>query len=618
VGRTPWSARVPLDPRFPPSYHVCVTIHDVLVHYESRVRELQAGIAQLHLPQLHAAAIFAIALGVFLTTAFYAIRGEASFFWSSLPVPVAAVSARRLQRHRELKLRMSRLKRFYDRAVRRVQGDWAGAGRTGEEFSHPGHVYATDLGVVGEGSLFELLCIARTSIGRRGLADYLLQTNTLEETLSRQDAVRELHVRTDLREKLATLGDHDFTESRAGTFEDWLHSPKLPVASPLRVLSAITSSLVLGSVVAGILGVIFWTNVAIAIAPLLALHAGIGIFFRRSVNRMLPLLLPMSIETSVLREGLQILEQQRFQSAKLRQLADQVRNSSRSIRILERLLDGIGQRDKDWFYLPSRALLAGTQLCMAIEQWRTDHGVKLIVWMRAWAEFEALNALAAYSFENPDNTFPEFVNTAAHFEADGLGHPLLPHTACVVNDVALNRECPVYVISGSNMSGKSTLLRTIGLNAVLAFAGAPVRARALRLSGLSIFVSLSVVDSLLNGKSKFLAEVDRLRQAIESAVPARPVLFLVDEIFGGTNSRDRRTAAEAVVRTLLNRSAIGALSTHDLTLTEIVNAPGISGANMHMASRNERDPLEFDYRLKPGVTTETNALAIARMAGVPV
>jgi len=130
-----------------------------------------------------------------------------------------------------------------------------------------------------------------------------------------------------------------------------------------------------------------------------------------------------------------------------------------------------------------------------------------------------------------------------------MGHPLLARVSCVVNDVELNRECAFYVVSGSNMSGKSTLLETIGLNAVLAFAGAPVRARALRLSGLSIVASLAAMDSLLNGKSKFLAEVDRLRQAIDSGAPGRPVLFLVDEIFGGTNSRDRRIAAEAVVRT---------------------------------------------------------------------
>ena len=147
-----------------------------------------------------------------------------------------------------------------------------------------------------------------------------------------------------------------------------------------------------------------------------------------------------------------------------------------------------------------------------------EHGEALRTWLRAWAEFEALNALAAYGYENPDHTFPEFSNGGARFEAHGLGHPLLAHDSCVVNDIELTRKSPFYVISGSNMSGKSTLLRAIGLNAVLAFAGAPVRARALRLSGLSIVASLSVVDSLLNGKSKFLAEVDRLRQAIESAV----------------------------------------------------------------------------------------------------
>jgi DNA mismatch repair ATPase MutS len=189
----------------------------------------------------------------------------------------------------------------------------------------------------------------------------------------------------------------------------------------------------------------------------------------------------------------------------------------------------------------------------------------------------------------------------------------------VLNDVELNQESRFYVLSGSNMSGKSTLLRAIGLNAVLAFAGAPVRAQALRLSsGLSVFASIAVVDSLLNGKSKFQAEVDRLRQTIEFALHDRPVLFLVDEIFSGTNSRDRRVAAEAIVRTLVGRGAIGVLSTHDLALTEIAATDGLPGLNVHMGSRDGIDPMEFDYRLKPGVTQESNALAIARMSGVPV
>jgi DNA mismatch repair ATPase MutS len=165
------------------------------------------------------------------------------------------------------------------------------------------------------------------------------------------------------------------------------------------------------------------------------------------------------------------------------------------------------------------------------------------------------------------------------------------------------------------MSGKSTLLRAIGLNAVLAFAGAPVRAAALRISGLTLFASLSIVDSLLNGKSRFMAEVDRLRRTIESA-RNRSVLFLIDEIFSGTNSRDRRIAAEAVVRTLVDRQAIGALSTHDLALCEIADSENSAGINVHMGSGG--GPLDFDYRLKPGATNEANALAIARMAGVPV
>jgi DNA mismatch repair ATPase MutS len=257
--------------------------------------------------------------------------------------------------------------------------------------------------------------------------------------------------------------------------------------------------------------------------------------------------------------------------------------------------------------------LGGTQLCMAVERWQRNHGPALRTWLEAWAEFEALNALAAYAYENPENCFPELTDGPAYLEANDLGHPLLPRGSCVTNNVELTPQSPFYIVSGSNMSGKSTLLRAMGLNAVLAFAGAPVRARAVRLSGLSIFASLSIVDSLLNGKSKFLAEVDRLRQAIESDVPGRPVLFLVDEILAGTNSRDRRIAAEAVVRTLVTQGAIGALSTHDLALTEIPGA-----VNVHMGSRTDGDPMDFDYRLKPGVTTESNALAIARMAGVPV
>lgn len=595
-----------------------MTIQDVIVQYEGRIRELQTSAAQVRFPDALAACALTAALALLLALSLYAIRGQMSFLWASLPIPVAAASVRRLRQTRQSKSRMWRLKRFYERAVQRVNGNWAHSGITGDEFSEPDHVYSADLNVIGEGSLFEMLCIARTSIGRRGLANYLLHTPPIEEAILRQEAVRELRGRTDLRERVATLGQFEFLESRQGTFDEWLDAPRPSLPSLLPVIAAVTSTLLAGIVIVGLLALIPWHNLAVWIFSLLAFHAAVGFIFRGWVNRTAERLRPVSIDTRILVEGLQLLEQGEFQSIKLQQIAAQVRNSSASIRKLERLLGALARRDSDWFAGPSRALLAGTQLCMAVERWQRKHGQSLRVWLQAWAEFEALNALAAYGYENPDNTFPEFTHDAACFHASGLCHPLLPAASSVANDIELHANQSFYIVSGSNMSGKSTLLRAIGLNAVLAFAGAPVRARALQLSGLSIFASLTIVDSLLNGKSKFLAEVDRLRQAIESAVANRPVLFLVDEIFSGTNSSDRRIAAEAVVRTLVDRGAIGALSTHDLALTEIADAKGMRGVNVHMGSRDGADPMDFDYRLKPGVTTETNALAIARLAGVPV
>jgi hypothetical protein len=263
-----------------------------------------------------------------------------------VPIPVVVVSARRLKRNREMEFRMWRLKRFYDRAVQRVKGNWARSGSTGEEFSDPGHVYATDLHVFGEGSLFELLCTVRTSIGRRGLANYLLKPPVVEETLLRQEAVRELQGGTNIRESIATLGEFEFQESQQDTFEEWLSSSRLSVARLPRVTLAITSGLLAGIVLAGLLGMVSWTNVAIWTCPLIAFHAGVGLWFRNRVNGMLSWLRPVSLETRVLREGLQLMEATQFRSAKLRQLAGQVRNGSGAIRKLERMLDALDQRDK--------------------------------------------------------------------------------------------------------------------------------------------------------------------------------------------------------------------------------------------------------------------------------
>jgi DNA mismatch repair ATPase MutS len=267
--------------------------------------------------------------------------------------------------------------------------------------------------------------------------------------------------------------------------------------------------------------------------------------------------------------------------------------------------------------VPSLLLCVGTQLVLAVESWRTQHQEQLKEWIDCWAEFEALNAIACYAHEHPADAFPDFIAGTAVLEAEDLGHPLLPAETCVRNDVSLHEPAsPFYVVSGSNMAGKSTFLKAVGVNTVLALAGAPVRAARVRLSSFTICASNSISDSLLDEKSKFLAEAERLREALRCTGSGKPVLFLIDEILSGTNSHDRRIACESIVRALIAGGAVGILSTHDLSLTEIAYAPGMRGLNYHMESPNPGDPLTFDYRVKAGVAQHSNALAILEMLGI--
>jgi DNA mismatch repair ATPase MutS len=204
------------------------------------------------------------------------------------------------------------------------------------------------------------------------------------------------------------------------------------------------------------------------------------------------------------------------------------------------------------------------------------------------------------------------------FAGEGLGHPLLAEETLVRNDVVLGTEARVLVVSGSNMSGKSTLLRTVGVNAVLAQAGAPVTARRLRLSALQAGASIRIVDSLREGTSRFYAEITRLRAIVDMTGGAEPVLFLIDELLHGTNSHDRELGAEAIVRGLVERGAIGLVTTHDLALTRIVAGLAPRGANVHFEDHLEEGRMSFDYRLRRGAVEKSNALELMRSVGLDV
>ena len=238
--------------------------------------------------------------------------------------------------------------------------------------------------------------------------------------------------------------------------------------------------------------------------------------------------------------------------------------------------------------------------------------------MNAVGEFEALSALAGYGYEHPRDPFPEVAGVEACFEAEGLGHPLLPDARCVRNDLKLGGELRLLVVSGSNMSGKSTLLRSVGVSAVMAMAGAPVRAKRLRIASLSVGASIRTNDSLQDGTSRFYAEITRLRKLVDLAAGPRPLLFLIDELLNGTNSHDRRIGAEALVRGLIDRGAIGLITTHDLALAEIAHTLGDRAANVHFEDQIENGQIRFDYVMRHGVVRKSNAIELMRSVGLEI
>jgi DNA mismatch repair ATPase MutS len=285
---------------------------------------------------------------------------------------------------------------------------------------------------------------------------------------------------------------------------------------------------------------------------------------------------------------------------------------------LRRLVDLLDAQRNPLFAPIALATLWPIQIAFAIEAWRSRHGAAVAGWLERLGELEALVALGTYTVEHPGDALPSLVEDAPLFHACAIGHPLLPVARCVRNDVTLDASAPVLVVSGSNMSGKSTLLRAVGVNAVLALAGAPVRAASLRISPLAIGASIRTLDSLREGTSRFYAEITRIRQLVDLAEGPRPLLFLLDEILHGTNSHDRRIGAEAIVRGLVRHGAIGLVTTHDLALAVIADDPTVRARNVHFADHIEDARMVFDYRMRDGIVTHSNALALMRAVGLEV
>jgi hypothetical protein len=590
--------------------------------YAERLAARRADAAALaaHDRRLSAARLAVFVAGVAGAIAIYA-REIVAPVWLLVPVAVFGILVLRHDRVIRARARADRAAAFYERGLARLGDTWMGHGEGGDRFAEPGHLYAADLDLFGRGSLFERLCSARTRAGEETLARWLAAPAGAAEVRARQAAIAELRPRLDLRETLSLVGD----DVRAGLEREAL--VRWATAAPAAGRAASRGLRIAAAALAGatVLALAAWLGlgaVAIPFVALLLVEGGVARALQHDVRRIVHAVDRPLRDLSLLAQLLAVIEAERFESPKLVALraaldTDGVPPSKRVARL--RLLTDLLDARRNQLFAPLGALvLWTTQLALAIEAWRTACGAATPRWIAAVGELEALCALAGFAYENPSHPFPEIRDGGPCFEATALGHPLLPAPRCVRNDLRLDADLRLFVVSGSNMSGKSTWLRSIGTNAVLALAGAPVCAERLALSPLSLGASIRVQDSLQEGASRFYAEITRLGQLVARAEGAPPLLFLLDEILAGTNSHDRRIGAEAVVRGLLARGAFGLVTTHDLALARIAEDLAPAAANVHFEDQLRDGRMHFDYRLRPGVVQRSNALALMRAVGLEV
>jgi hypothetical protein len=506
---------------------------------------------------------------------------------------------------------------FYERGLARLHDRWAGVGETGERFLDPEHPYARDLDLFGDASLFQYLCTARTRAGEETLAQWLLKPAPLDEVAARQQAVRDLRDRVKFRELIASVGETVRLGVHPEALSAWGEAGPLFSSRATRVAVSLLAVLWLLSLAA-------WPVFHLPEFALLMTLINFG-FAHRIHSRLESAagsVEKAAADLRLLAEVLALIEREPVSSPRLIAIKAGLQrdgtNASIAIRRLARVVELIESRHSLFARPLDLVTFWSLQLVFLAERWQVRYGPTIRAWLQAAGEFEAFSALAGFAWEHPAYTFAEFATDGAQFDAEDLAHPLLPADKAVANDVRLGSSLRVIILSGPNMAGKSTFIRSLGINAVLAQCGAPVRAQHLRMSPLQVAASICVLDSLAGGMSRFYAEIHRIKLISDLAGRELPVLFLLDELLSGTNSHDRLIGTRFVVHNLVEHGALGIVSTHDLALTTIPDSLGGLAANCHFEDRLENGKLTFDYKLKPGVVQTSNALKLMQSIGLGV
>ena len=552
-------------------------------------------------------------------------RAGTGWPWAPL-VPLAALFAvlvavqDRVVRRRDA---AGRAVDFYREGLRRVEG--RPSPRPGARFLDADHPYSGDLDVFGPASLFERIDTSRTRHGEDALARRLTSASPVPPDAAavrrRQAAVRELVARLDLREALAEAGQAAReSEGDHRRVIEWAAGPPiLRHAGRLRVLALGMPAVLLALATATLLGAPSFAPWAWAAATLLVFAVTRGPAHAVTSRVDTPARVLGNYERiTTIAEG-EPFEAEALQEIRDGLAADGPIRASREIRRLRRVVAWTDALRNQLVAFAGIFLLWELHCALALEAWRLRCGEALGGWLDALGELEATASLAAYAYEHRDHAFPEILdNGRPSLEARGLGHPLISPEACVRNDVMLEGPGSLLLVSGSNMSGKSTMLRAVGVNAALAMAGSAACVSHLAMSPMALSVSMRVLDSLQQGTSHFLAELKRLKQVTDLADSGVSLLYLLDEVLHGTNSRERRLGVRGLVGHLLRLGAMGLITTHDLDLADLEQVHPGQVRNVHFADHLEGGRMRFDYRVQPGVASTTNALRLIREVGIPL
>jgi hypothetical protein len=515
-------------------------------------------------------------------------------------------------------------------AVLRVSGRFRELAEDGRRFQALEHPYADDLDLFGKGSLYQRLSVAHTRFGEDALARFLGDPAAPEVVARRQAAVRALAPELDLRQRFEALsfavssGERREREKKRPVPDparliEWAESREGVASDPIATWGARLVPLV------ALAGLVLWTRGAPPFLMLGALLAQFYLLFRASPHTARAFTACSSTEGAFRSYGpmLELVETLALDAPLLAELKARLVQSgktpSAAMARLERILGWFELRHNGLVYpIVNLVTLWDVHCTLALEGWRESVRAVIGDWFEVLGEVEALSSLAGLAHDEPDFSFPEVSAAGPLFVAEGLGHPLIQAERRVANDVSLPAQGTALLVTGSNMSGKSTLLRAMGVAAVLAFAGGPVCARRLKLAPLAIRTSVRVSDSLERGVSHFLAEVKKLSLVLEGSKSGEPVFFLLDEILHGTNSRERQIGARWLLGELIRRGAVGAVSTHDEELCRLTPELMSHVTLVHFRETVESGKMTFDYKLREGPVKAGNALRVMQLAGLDV